>query len=206
MRWPRLSSPSTATTSGLRSASAVVEEAEDATELVRLGAQTAERQRFTAYSADASERRLRELDGVRVDVARTMRWPCWRSWSLASTAGPTTGSAARARRARTSCPRTRSSGRRCVAAARDELRRIRPLGRASRRDPTHPAWRGLWQFKSGFNVRSSATGSLDLVLSAAGVRMLSWRSRAGASPGGCGVTFANKSSVQAGFLGKIFTT
>jgi lipid II:glycine glycyltransferase (peptidoglycan interpeptide bridge formation enzyme) len=39
-------------------------------------------------------------------------------------------------------------------------------------DPTHP-WRGLWQFKSGFNGELIAyAGAWDLVLSAAGVRML----------------------------------
>jgi peptidoglycan pentaglycine glycine transferase (the first glycine) len=150
----------------------VVEEAGDAAELVRLGAQTAERQNFTAYSADAYDRRLRQLDWCRVYVARhdgaalaaimVARFD-GRAYYLFG------GSS---KEGQNLMPAYAVQWAAMRAAARDGCAEYDLWGVPPDEDPAHP-WRGLWQFKSGFNGELIAyAGAWDLVLSPAGVRVL----------------------------------
>ena len=150
----------------------VVEEATDAAELVRLGAQTAERQRFTASSGAAYERRLKHLDWCRVYVAR------YEGEALvANLVARFDGRAyylfgGSSDRHQNLMPAYAAQWAAMRAAARDGCGEYDLWGVPPGEDPSHP-WRGLWQFKSGFNGELVAyPGAWDLVLSPAGARLL----------------------------------
>ena len=149
-----------------------VEEVDDATELVRLGAQTAERQRIVAYSGAAYERRLRHLEWCRVYVARH-EGEALAAIMVARFDGRAYylfGGSSHHRQ--NVMPAYAAQWAAMRAAAEAGCTEYDLWGVPPNEDPTHP-WRGLWQFKAGFNGRMVAyAGAWDLVLNPAGVRLL----------------------------------
>lgn len=150
----------------------VVDEGAGPDELVRLGAKTAERQGITAYSRAAYERRLRHLDWCRVYVARhegealaaimVARFD-GRAYYLFG------GSS---NHKQNLMPTYAAQWAAMRAAARAGCTEYDLWGVPPGEDPTHP-WRGLWQFKSGFNGDLVAyAGAWDLLLNRTGARML----------------------------------
>lgn len=149
-----------------------VEEVDDPTELVRLGAQTAERQRIVAYSGAAYERRLRQLEWCRVYVARH-QGEALAAIMVARFDGRAYylfGGSSHHRQ--NVMPAYAAQWAAMRAAAEAGCTEYDLWGVPPDEDPTHP-WRGLWQFKAGFSGRLIAyAGAWDLVLNAAGVGIL----------------------------------
>jgi lipid II:glycine glycyltransferase (peptidoglycan interpeptide bridge formation enzyme) len=150
----------------------VVEEAADAAELVRLGAQTAERQGFSAYSEAAYERRLRQLSWCRVYVAR-LEGAALAAIMVARFDGRAYylfgGSSKEGQKL---MPAYAVQWAAMRAAAADGCTEYDLWGVPPDDNPSHP-WSGLWQFKSGFNGELiTYAGAWDLVLNPAGAKIL----------------------------------
>ena len=149
-----------------------VEEGVDPGPLVELGAATAQRQNIVAYGRAAYERRLRHLDWCRVYVAR-FDGEALAAIMVARFDGRAYyffGGSSDHRQ--NLMPTYAAQWAAMRAAARDGLTEYDLWGVPPSEDPTHP-WRGLWQFKAGFQGELVAyAGAWDLVLSDPAARFI----------------------------------
>lgn len=149
-----------------------VEAGADPEPLVALGAATAQRQRIVPYSRAAYERRLRHLEWCRVYVAR------FEGEALAAIMVARFDGCAyylfggSSDHRQNLMPAYAAQWAAMRAAAQDGCGEYDLWGVPPGEDPTHP-WRGLWQFKSGFQGELLAyAGAWDMVLNPAAVRVI----------------------------------